>query len=179
MRSWIRTGAASCSNRIPAIFKTAIVAHRFCEVSRRIFPFIQRVFADSGYAGEKVTTATLIAVEIVRKNPDQVGFAVNPRRWVVERFFAWIGRDRRLAKDFEATIDSARALLYAASVMLLVRRIAGLYDFRNQVSRPVAYRRPHGVARLCNPATLIFVRSITTPMRHDDPPSLAICPVRR
>jgi hypothetical protein len=47
-------------------------------VSRYIFPFIQRVFADSGYALEKVTTATLIAVEIVRKNPDQVGFAVNP-----------------------------------------------------------------------------------------------------
>ena len=93
-------------------------------VSRRIFPFIQRVFADSGYAGEKVATATLIAVEIVRKNPDQIGFAVNPRRWVVERFFAWIGRNRRLAKDFEATIDSARAFLYAASVMLLVRRIA-------------------------------------------------------
>jgi transposase len=90
--------------------------------SRRIFPFIQRVFADS--AGEKVATAALIAVEIVRKNPDQVGFAVNPRRWVVERFFAWIGRNRRLAKDFEATIESARAFLYAASVMLLVRRIA-------------------------------------------------------
>ena len=48
-------------------------------VSRRIFPFIQRVFADSGYAGEKVAKATLIAVEIVRKDPDQVGFAVNPR----------------------------------------------------------------------------------------------------
>jgi transposase len=93
-------------------------------VSRRIFPFIQRVFADSGYAGEKVAKATLIAVEIVRKNPDQVGFVVNPRRWVVERFFAWIGRNRRLAKDFEATIDSARAFLYAASVMLLLRRIA-------------------------------------------------------
>jgi transposase len=66
--------------------------------SRRIFPFIECVFADSGYAGEKVAEATLIAVEIVRKNPDQVGFAVNPRRWVVERFFAWIGRNRRLAK---------------------------------------------------------------------------------
>jgi transposase len=92
--------------------------------SRRIFPFIQRVFADSGYLGEKVAKATLIAVEIVRKNPDQVGFAVNPRRWVVERFFAWIGRNRRLAKDFEATIESARAFLYAASVMLLMRRIA-------------------------------------------------------
>ena len=85
--------------------------------SRHIFPFIQRVFADSGYAGEKVAKATLIAVEIVRKNPDQVGFAVQPRRWVVERFFAWIGRNRRLAKDFEATIDSARAFLYAASVI--------------------------------------------------------------
>jgi transposase len=94
------------------------------QVSRRIFPFIQRVFADSGYAGEKITTATLIAVEIVRKNPDQIGFAVNPRRWVVERFFTWIGRNRRLAKAFEATIDSARAFLYAASVMLLARRIA-------------------------------------------------------
>jgi transposase len=93
-------------------------------VSRYIFPFIRHVFADSGYAGKKVATATSIAVEIVRKKPDQVGFAVNPRRWVVERFFAWIGRNRRLAKDFEATTDSARAFLYAASVMLLVRRIA-------------------------------------------------------
>jgi transposase len=72
----------------------------------------------------EVAKATLIVVEIVRKNPDQVGFAVNPRRWVVERFFAWIGRNRRLAKDFEATIDSARAFLYASSVMLLVRRMA-------------------------------------------------------
>jgi transposase len=45
-------------------------------------------------------------------------------RWLVERFFAWIGRNRRLAKDFEATIDSARAFLCAASVMLIVRRIA-------------------------------------------------------
>ena len=92
--------------------------------SRGAFPFIKKVFADSGYAGDKVAKATVIAVEIVRKNPDQVGFAVQPRRWVVERFFAWIGRNRRLAKDFEATIDSARAFLYAASVIRLVRRLA-------------------------------------------------------
>ena len=51
--------------------------------SRGSFPFIEKVFADSGYAGEKVATATVIAVEIVRKSPDQVGFAVQPRRWVV------------------------------------------------------------------------------------------------
>ena len=94
------------------------------QVSRRPFPFIEKVFADSGYAGERVSQATVIAVEIVRKSPDQVGFAVQPRRWVVERFFAWISRNRRLAKDFEAAIASARAFLYAASVMLLVRRLA-------------------------------------------------------
>jgi putative transposase len=93
-------------------------------LSRRSFPFIERVFADAGYAGERVAGATSVALEIVRKAPDQIGFAVQPRRWVVERFFAWIGRNRRLAKDFEATIASARAFLYAASVMLLVRRLA-------------------------------------------------------
>jgi putative transposase len=60
--------------------------------SRASFPFIEKVFADSGYAGEKVAKATVIAIEIVRKNPDQVGFAIQPRRWVVERFFAWINR---------------------------------------------------------------------------------------
>jgi transposase len=108
----------------PASIQNRDGGGKLLSLSRRSFRFIERVFADSGYAGEKVAKATLIAVEIVRKNPDQVGFAVNPRRWVVERFFAWIGRNRRLAKDFEATIDSARAFLYAASVMLLVRRIA-------------------------------------------------------
>ncbi len=66
----------------------------------------------------------MIAVEIVRKNADRVGFAVQPRRWVVERSFAWINRNRRLAKDYEATIASASAFLYAASVMLLARRQA-------------------------------------------------------
>jgi transposase len=94
------------------------------DVSRRSFPFIERVFADGGYVGERVAKGTVIAVEIVRKNLNQVGFAVQPKRWVVERFFAWIGRNRRLAKDFEATVAPARAFLYAASIMLLVRRIA-------------------------------------------------------
>src|ERR671911_1965595 len=75
------------------------------------------VFADSGYQGPRVAEATSIAVEIVKRKPDQVGFAVQPRRWVVERFFAWISRNRRLWKDAEATIESATAFLYAAAVM--------------------------------------------------------------
>jgi putative transposase len=92
--------------------------------SRQFWPFVQTAFADSAYDAERVAAATSIAVEIVRKHPDQVGFAVHPRRWVVERFFAWLGRNRRLAKDGEATIPSAVAFLYAASVMLLTRRLA-------------------------------------------------------
>jgi len=83
--------------------------------SRGSFPFIQRVFADSAYAAERVANATRVVVEIVRKLPDQVGFTVLPRRWVVERFFAWINRNRRLAKDFEGTIASATAFVQAAS----------------------------------------------------------------
>ena len=59
-------------------------------LSRRAFPFVAKAFADAGYAGDKPATATIITVEIVRKPPDQIGFAVHPRRWVVERFFSWI-----------------------------------------------------------------------------------------
>ena len=94
------------------------------QASRASFPFIEIAFADSVYAGERVANATSIAIEIVRKKAEQIGFAVHPRRWVVERFFAWINRNRRLAKDFEATITSATAYLYAASVSLLTRRLA-------------------------------------------------------
>ena len=83
-------------------------------------------FADIGFAGPTPATATSITIEIVRKPADQVGFAVHPRRWVVERFFAWISRNRRLWKDPEATLASARAFLYAASIMLLTRRLARL-----------------------------------------------------
>lgn len=92
--------------------------------SRRVFPFITKVFADAGYQGPRLARATSIAVEIVRRKPDQIGFAVQPRRWVVERFFAWISRNRRLWKDAEATIASATAFLYAAAVLILVRRLA-------------------------------------------------------
>jgi transposase len=93
------------------------------KASRPRFPFIERVIADSGYAGPRVTKATRVTVKIVRKQAGQIGFAVQPRRWVVERFFDWLGRNRRLAKDFEATVASAEAFLYAASAMLQLRRL--------------------------------------------------------
>ena len=69
-------------------------------------------------------TGLRYASDLTAKPPDQVGFTVHPRRWVVERLFAWLGRNRRLAKDFEASLASTAAFLYAASIMLLTRRIA-------------------------------------------------------
>ena len=108
----------------PASIQDRDGAALLLKVSRKLFPFIERAFADSAYTAERVMRATVIAIEIVRKQPNQIGFAVHPRRWVVERFFAWLNRNRRLAKDFEATIASAEAFLYAASVMLLTRRLA-------------------------------------------------------
>jgi len=81
----------------------------------------------SGHQGPRVAAASSIRVEIVRKTEGQVGFAVHTRRWVFERFFAWINRNRRLANDVEAAIASAEAFLYAASAILLLRRLARLW----------------------------------------------------
>lgn len=94
------------------------------KASRRRHPFVERAFADSAYNSTRVADATVIAIEIVRKFADQIGFVVHPRRWVVERTFAWLGRNRRLSRDFEATAASATAFIYVAAAMLLVRRLA-------------------------------------------------------
>ena len=116
---------ASCSRAHPASIQDRDGGGPLLCASRGlVFRSSRRSLPTAATPARRSPRPTVIAVEIVRKSPDQVGFAVQPRRWVVERFFAWINRNRRLAKDFEATIASARAFLYAASVMLLVRRLA-------------------------------------------------------
>jgi len=94
------------------------------------FPWLRHVFADGGYAGDKLRAAlTKIGtwvIEIIKRSDRAKGFEVLPRRWVVERTFAWLNRNRRLAKDFERTIESATAWLYLASIQLITRRIASL-----------------------------------------------------
>ena len=86
------------------------------------------MFADGGYAGDKLRTALAKTgkwtIEIIKRSDTAKGFVLLPRRWVVERTFAWLGRNRRLAKDFERTIESATAWLYLASVQQITRRIA-------------------------------------------------------
>jgi hypothetical protein len=76
------------------------------------------------YAGPCVANASPIRIEVVRNADNQVGFAVIARRRVVERFFASIDGDGRLAKDSEATNESVEAFLYAASSLLMLRRLA-------------------------------------------------------
>lgn len=92
--------------------------------SRASWPFVQLAYDDAGYQGPRVASASWVRVEIVRKPEGQVGFAVHGRRLVVERFFAWINRNRRLAKDVDTTIASAEAFLYAAATFLLLRLLA-------------------------------------------------------
>ena len=95
---------------------------------RSAFPWLRHVFADGGYAGNKLRNALGAigrwTIEIVKRSAATKGFKLLPRRWVVERTIAWLNRNRRLAKDFEATIESAETWLMIASVKLLSRRLA-------------------------------------------------------
>jgi len=95
---------------------------------RRLYPWLRHLFADGGYAGDKLRAAAAElgrwTIEIIKRSDPVMGFEVLPRRWVVERTFAWLGRCRRLAKDFEATIASAVAWIYVAHIRLLTRRLA-------------------------------------------------------
>jgi putative transposase len=95
---------------------------------RRSFPKLRHIFADRLYRGDKLLNAISDCgkwtIEIVTRSQNVGTFKAEPRRWVVERTFAWLGRNRRLAKDFEATIASAEAWIMIASVALLTRRLA-------------------------------------------------------
>ena len=94
----------------------------------RRFPRLRYIFADRVYRGPKLLGALSDlgkwTIEIVTRTQTFGTFKPEPRRWVVERTFAWLGRNRRLAKDFEATVASAEAWVMIASVQLLARRLA-------------------------------------------------------
>ena len=94
------------------------------EHTRRLFPFLEKIFADSAYAGTKLRRAMTGAaweIEVVKRNPDAKGFEVIAKRWVVERTIAWINRCRRLAKDYETLNRTAVAFIRLASIRLMMR----------------------------------------------------------
>lgn len=90
---------------------------------------IRRIWADGGYAGELVGWVKRlrehldVELEIVRRTDDMSGFKVLPRRWIVERTFGWLGRCRRLAKDFEFRIAHSEAMIDVAMISLMLRRL--------------------------------------------------------
>ena len=92
------------------------------------FPWLRHVFADGGYAGDKLKDALKghgdWILEIIKRSDTAKGFVLLPRRWAVERTFAWLGRCRRLAKDWEQSIESSTAWATIASIRMLTRRIA-------------------------------------------------------
>jgi len=95
---------------------------------RHRFPWLRHIFADGAYAGDKFRDALQDlgdwTVEVIKRSDTANGFEVLPRRWVVERTFGWFGRCRRLAKDWERSIESSTAWVNIASIRIMVRRLA-------------------------------------------------------
>jgi putative transposase len=94
---------------------------------RRRWPWLKHLFADGAY--DRGRLASLAAykdftLEVVRKLPDQKGFQVLPRRWVVERTFGWMTRWRRLVRDYEKRLDVSDAMIHLSMGALLLRRVA-------------------------------------------------------
>jgi Transposase and inactivated derivatives len=129
----------TCGNLLVGHVHTADIQDRDGAVSviadaHATYPTLIRLFADGGYAGDKLWAAMLRIegpeIEIVRRADQAKGFVVIARRWVVERTLAWLGRCRRLAKDWERTIASSEAWMLVASIRRTSRYVAkALCDF--------------------------------------------------
>jgi putative transposase len=91
------------------------------------FGRLRLIWADGGYAGKLIDwvqdTCSWV-LEIVKRSDNAKGFQVLPRRWVVERTFGWLGRYRRLSKDYEALTETSESMIYAAMVRLMIKRLA-------------------------------------------------------
>jgi putative transposase len=112
---------------LPADIQDRDGAQDVCHVAAPVCPRLEQIWADQAYAGwvvEWVRDEYGWRLVIVSKPADQVGFVVHPRRWVVERTFGWLGRYRRLSKDYEELPERSEAWIYAAAIHLMLRRLA-------------------------------------------------------
>jgi putative transposase len=95
--------------------------------ARGFLPRLLLIWADGGYAGqlvEWVATQCHWVLEIVKRSDDVKGFKVLPKRWIVERTLAWLSHCRRLSKDYERLAETSEALIYAAMIRLMIKRLA-------------------------------------------------------
>ena len=98
-----------------------------CRVAKAACPRLKHIWADAAYRGaliEWVQEHCHWELEIVTRADDQRGFAVQHRRWVVERTFGWLGRNRRLSKDYEEYAETTESWIYAAMIRLMLCRLA-------------------------------------------------------
>ena len=91
------------------------------------FPRLSVVWADGGYRGAPVKLAAKLGgfrLETIERDPTKRGFQRLPKRWVVERTFAWLSHARRLSRDYEYWLTTSDAMIYAVMVRLMLRRLA-------------------------------------------------------
>ena len=97
------------------------------EEIRGLFPRFKLLWADGGYSGKLVSWVEQFCqwvLEIVKRSDNVQGFKVLPHRWVVERTLAWLGRYRRLSKDYERLPQTSESMIYAAMIRLMLKRLA-------------------------------------------------------
>jgi putative transposase len=114
--------AASVQDREGAMYLLAILRSKFSR--------LRLVWADQAYTGELVAWLwglrpwRKVRLEIVKRPEGVKGFQLLPKRWVVERTFAWLGRYRRLSKDYEYLTQTSETMIYVAMIRLMVHRLA-------------------------------------------------------
>lgn len=107
-----RKGAQELLNKTPA----------------EILQHLELLWVDGGYDGPDFAAWVLehydIFIEVIKRSDGTKGFVLLPRRWVVERTFSWFGKFRRLSKDYERLLETSIAVIYAAMVSIMIRRLA-------------------------------------------------------
>lgn len=113
---------------LPADLQEREGARVLLKALKRVYVWLQKLWADAAYSGEdffrQIRKATNIVIEVIKRANTATGFVVLARRWVVERTLSWLSRNRRLSKDYENLAETATYYLYCASIQVMLRRLA-------------------------------------------------------
>ena len=112
---------------IPASVQDRDCAAALIRRTRQLFPFITKIFADGGYAGPRLEAdlaAQPVTLEVVKRTDKDGGFKVVRRRWVIERTFSWLRRNRRLMAHYEALASIAEGFAKLAMISVMLKRLA-------------------------------------------------------
>jgi putative transposase len=112
----------------PANMPDAQGARRLLAGLKYFVPRLKKIWADAAYRGQELADWCKAVgdweLEVVQRPPGTRGFAVQPKRWVVERSFSWLSRNRRMSKDYERKVQTSETLIEVAGIRLLLRRLA-------------------------------------------------------